>query len=246
MTKEINLTPNFGALYERFKAEAMTQSSVLFRDMPEMDCAEMQEKRDAYRAVQAVLAPIAICLNSAATAEQINDMRGWINDIVKDTQAKGDRLDNELYQRDEDSEDDSQAEPTEPEECDWITEDHKTFVEHGSPRVRFDVEPDIDWRISVNYRMDKDQFWPNVWSLSDHGNWCLLDASLSAKFVFDRVAEVLDVWHGGDATDQARYVQITQWPGVPGSAWGDATHEFWGSAEGRVLLYMVEGLWGEA
>jgi hypothetical protein len=84
-----------------------------------------------------------------------------------------------------------------------------------------------------------------VWSLSDHGNWCLLDASLSAQWIFDRVAEVLNVWRDGDATAQAQYVQITQWPGVPGSAWGDASHDFWGTLEGRVLLYMVEGLWGE-
>lgn len=73
-----------------------------------------------------------------------------------------------------------QEEEEEPEyqleEGDWVTEDHRTFREHlgGSRSVPIEVGDDEDWRDVVKERMEADQFWPNVWSLSDHGNLHLL------------------------------------------------------------------------
>jgi hypothetical protein len=96
---EINLTPDFNALYQRFKSEARLQAENLFDDMIAMDCNTMAEKRDALRAVQAVLAPIAICINSATSREQIEDMRTWMNEIVQGVQGRADTLDNELNGR---------------------------------------------------------------------------------------------------------------------------------------------------
>lgn len=63
-----------------------------------------------------------------------------------------------------------------PVEGDLVTEDHRTFWGHDMQRRRpavtvDDVEdpwPEIDaW-------MEKQQFYPNVWFLSDHGNFTLL------------------------------------------------------------------------
>lgn len=69
--------------------------------------------------------------------------------------------------------------PEEPEleEGDWVTEDHRNFIQHEYPhgyRDRVIVGEDEDWRVVLKARMDKGQFFPNVWSLSDHGNLCLL------------------------------------------------------------------------
>jgi len=65
-------------------------------------------------------------------------------------------------------------EPEEPCTGDWVTEDFRTFWQHDYPRqCRLEVEGD-DWAVELYERMQLDSFWPDVWSLSDHGNYCLL------------------------------------------------------------------------
>ena len=72
------------------------------------------------------------------------------------------------------------GEPTEPEECDYVTADDTScgamhFREYGTGRLLLSVKPDeTSWVRAVRDHMDRERFWPNVWSLSDHGNWHLL------------------------------------------------------------------------
>ncbi len=68
-------------------------------------------------------------------------------------------------------------EPEGPEEEDLVTEDHVHFYEYGGPRrgPAVTVEGDADWRQAVVAWMREQQFYPNVWFLSDHGNAHLLD-----------------------------------------------------------------------
>ncbi len=66
------------------------------------------------------------------------------------------------------------AEAQEPEEGDWVTEDHVTFCQHEYPRAwqhRVVVPKDQDYKTVLRARMEMDEFWPNVWFVSDHGNW---------------------------------------------------------------------------
>ena len=67
---------------------------------------------------------------------------------------------------------DPEAEPEEPEEGDLVTEDNQHFYQDG--KMVLDVGPDAStqtvWR-ELNRHMDKEKFYPNVWWISDHGNW---------------------------------------------------------------------------
>jgi hypothetical protein len=75
-----------------------------------------------------------------------------------------------------------------PESGDLVTYDHEYFYEIGKAGV-FDVKlkrnfsvrvpRDEDWQPHVKAFMDKDQYWPNVWFIDDHGGHLLL--SLEAK-----------------------------------------------------------------
>ena len=58
-----------------------------------------------------------------------------------------------------------------PEEGDLVTEDHRRFFEiGGKSRPVLVVGEHDDWRKAVRKYMDEQQFWPNVWFRSDHGN----------------------------------------------------------------------------
>ena len=64
--------------------------------------------------------------------------------------------------------------PDEPQEGDWVTEDHVTFVQYGYLNQQergLVVRDGKDWRAVLRAAMDQEQFWPDVWFLSDHGNW---------------------------------------------------------------------------
>lgn len=63
-------------------------------------------------------------------------------------------------------------EPPEPDEDDITTSDHLTFYASGREIVR--VGADDDWRPAVRAWMERSQFYPNVWWISDHGNPHLL------------------------------------------------------------------------
>jgi hypothetical protein len=58
-----------------------------------------------------------------------------------------------------------------PEEGDLVTEDHRRFYEIGGTRgPALVVGEHDDWRQAVMAHMDAQQFWPNLWFRSDHGN----------------------------------------------------------------------------
>ena len=65
--------------------------------------------------------------------------------------------------------------PSEPEEGDLTTEDHRVFYSGG--KKAFAVGEDEDWRQAAREWMDREQFWPNVWLISDHGNAILMSVS---------------------------------------------------------------------
>jgi hypothetical protein len=62
----------------------------------------------------------------------------------------------------------------EPDEGDITTTDHKSFYQYG--KLYLEATGDGEhWASELKARMDADSFWPNVFSISDHGNSCLLD-----------------------------------------------------------------------
>ncbi len=94
---------------------------------------------------------------------------------------------------------DPDAEPTEPQENDITTEDHETFYQYGRkvlvlehPRTSpagwyymptrggswtlLDI-PEEDMKAAIRAYMERTQFWPNCWFISDHGNAHLMDLS---------------------------------------------------------------------
>jgi hypothetical protein len=60
----------------------------------------------------------------------------------------------------------------EPEDEDLVTEDHTHFYVVNSTRRRpvVTVPEGDDWQPHVRAYMDREQFWSNVWWISDHGN----------------------------------------------------------------------------
>lgn len=96
MKTEINLEPNWDVLFARFTRETEIQIEIAFRDMPTHDFAEMAEKRDALRQLQAILAPLNIALHSAVNAESILALRDRLTAANNKLIAKADALDNEL------------------------------------------------------------------------------------------------------------------------------------------------------
>lgn len=80
----------------------------------------------------------------------------------------------------EEPEEEEEEEPEDaPEEGDLFTEDYRKFYECGKTscfEVRLgrgavvEVEEGEDWKTAVSEYMDTQQFWPNVWQVSDHGN----------------------------------------------------------------------------
>jgi hypothetical protein len=71
---------------------------------------------------------------------------------------------------------DLDEEPTEPEEGDLVTEDHRKFYEHEGTKRKpvLELDEDEDWKEAVKAYMEREQFWPNCWLRSDHGNYHLL------------------------------------------------------------------------
>jgi hypothetical protein len=59
-------------------------------------------------------------------------------------------------------------EPSEPEEEDITTGDHRVWWQHGQVYFNGDVQ-------GLKAQMDADGYWPNVWFVSDHGNAHLVD-----------------------------------------------------------------------
>lgn len=55
-----------------------------------------------------------------------------------------------------------------PSEDDVTTTDHCRFYQHG--KLVLHCEPDADHVAELLSWMDREQFWPNCWFISDHGN----------------------------------------------------------------------------
>lgn len=86
----------------------------------------------------------------------------------------GDGADFGFWSCEDDEDQDSDDEPQEPEEGDWVTEDHITFRVVGERRTM--IVPDgEDWRAALRERMEAEKYFPNAWFISDHGNAHLLD-----------------------------------------------------------------------
>ncbi len=72
---------------------------------------------------------------------------------------------------------DEPEEPTEPEEGDLITKDHRKFWEYGMNRRKpvVVVPEGEDWEPYVDSWLTEAEFYPNVWFESDHGNLSILN-----------------------------------------------------------------------
>ena len=70
---------------------------------------------------------------------------------------------------DTEEEEEEDTEPTGPDDNDYVTEDYRTFRVVGTSRV-ITVGEEEDWHAVIRIEMDRDQYWPNVWQVSDHGN----------------------------------------------------------------------------
>lgn len=69
-----------------------------------------------------------------------------------------------------------------PGEGDITTEDQNTFYQDG--RLILQVDGNDDWRPKLREYMDSQNFWPNVWQISDHGNAHLLTAGRRGRIAF--------------------------------------------------------------
>ncbi len=65
------------------------------------------------------------------------------------------------------------SEPSEPQDDDYTTEDHIRFYQNG--KLAFTVRADGDHVAALRAHMEQEQFWPNAWFISDHGNAHLID-----------------------------------------------------------------------
>lgn len=63
----------------------------------------------------------------------------------------------------------------EPAEEDWVTCDHRKVFEVGWCGALFVVDEHENFDERVRSEMKKRQWFPNVWFVSDHGNFCLLN-----------------------------------------------------------------------
>ncbi len=71
--------------------------------------------------------------------------------------------------------DDCDSESSEPEEDDYTTEDHIHFYQSGKLAFTVPGGADGDHVAALRAHMEQEQFWPNVWFVSDHGNAHLID-----------------------------------------------------------------------
>lgn len=72
----------------------------------------------------------------------------------------------------------------EPEEGDLVTSDHVHFYQDGKRALVIDGGNDASeasmWE-QIDAYMARDQFWPNVWFISDHGNAHIMSRPKKSK-----------------------------------------------------------------
>ena len=66
----------------------------------------------------------------------------------------------------------SECKELEPEEGDYLTEDHRRFWQYD--KLVLALPEHVGWQAAIRAHMDRERFWPNVWFVSDHGNAHLL------------------------------------------------------------------------
>lgn len=72
-----------------------------------------------------------------------------------------------------DPDDESESGSDEPEDGDITTSDHLRFYQYGKLWLEIDEDDDM-WQ-QIETRMSRDNFYPNVWFISDHGNAHLIN-----------------------------------------------------------------------
>jgi hypothetical protein len=115
--------------------------------------------------------------NAALTRHQMADPHCTCNDCIAELAEDGTPEDDE---------------PDEPEESDLMTEDYRKWYQDGLLVLEQDNDTRWTYRrnrtsawlflgnvgenheTAVREYCNRTQFWPNVWRLSDHGNWHLL------------------------------------------------------------------------
>lgn len=119
------------------------------------------------------------------------DLNGELLDALTDELKTALGITLEIEYAEDESDDD--AEPSEPSDDDITTSDRKRFYQYGklafevrendngtyqlSPIGRYDTREYATLNAAIRAFMDHEQFWPNCWFISDHGNAHLMDLS---------------------------------------------------------------------
>ncbi len=133
--------------------------------------------------------------------------------------------DEDQDEEEETADEDQDDETSEPEEGDITTEDHKRFYQYG--KLWLELDQDLasnEMNASIRAQMDKDQFWPNVWFISDHGN--AHPMSVQAEIGEKVIASYEIVDHGVDSEQyfQGCGVSFTEYDHVS-TGMGDTVRE---------------------
>lgn len=86
---------------------------------------------------------------------------------------EGDASDYGFWAIDEDEDEDSEPEPTED---DLVTTNERDYYQYGKRVLTIDTDKE-DRNAALRAYMDRTQFWPNAFQISDHGNAHLIDLS---------------------------------------------------------------------
>lgn len=62
-----------------------------------------------------------------------------------------------------------------PEDEDWITSDYVHWYPFNGPRHLLTVTNPNRWGVEMKAKMERDEWWPNLWYLGERGEWNLLD-----------------------------------------------------------------------
>lgn len=86
---------------------------------------------------------------------------------------------------DEDFEGEEEEDFVEPEEGDYFIDINGTVTQYGKTIGKWPSDAGgatLDMLKAIEQHMQKEQFWPNVWEVSDHGNMTLLTKSDGGKW----------------------------------------------------------------
>lgn len=102
---EIDLTPDFSAMYRAFDREARLQAEGLRHRLtpPVADTADAwaEAKVEILRAVQGLLAPLSICAQCATRLDDVLRLRDLLSHVVAQVQQQADTLEDKLQAEDD-------------------------------------------------------------------------------------------------------------------------------------------------